>query len=67
MGNLASTYCGVGKYADAEKLQIKVLDMRNRHLGEDHLDTIWAMGNLASIHRSLGKYAGAEKLEIKLL
>jgi hypothetical protein len=35
------------KYADAEKLEIKVLDMRNRLLGEDHPDTITAMDNLA--------------------
>jgi tetratricopeptide (TPR) repeat protein len=62
MGNLASTYESLGKYADAQKLKIKVLDMRNRLLGEDHPDTIEAMSNLAITYESLGKYADAEKL-----
>jgi len=32
MGSLAATYGSLGKYADAEKLQIHVLDMRNNYL-----------------------------------
>jgi tetratricopeptide (TPR) repeat protein len=64
MGDLAITYMNLGKYADAEKLQIKVL---NRYLGEEHLNTFWAMGNLASTYESLGKYADAEKVQIQAL
>ena len=33
MNNLANTYWNLRKYADAEKLGIKVLDMTNRLLG----------------------------------
>jgi len=65
MGNLSGTYWSLGKYADAEKLGIKVLDMGNRLLEEDHPDT--TMGNLANTYGSLGKYADAETLQIKVL
>lgn len=46
MNNLARTYYGLEKYADAEKLQINVINARVRVLGEEHPDTISAMGNL---------------------
>ena len=67
MCNLANTYGRLGKYADAEKLQIKVLDMRNRLLGEAHPDTISSMGDLAAIYGGLEKYVDAEKLPVKVL
>jgi tetratricopeptide (TPR) repeat protein len=67
MGNLAITYESLGKYADAEKLQIQVLDMRSRLLGEEHPDTISAMNNLANTYESLEKYEDAEKLKIQVL
>jgi hypothetical protein len=54
-------------YIEAEKLQIQVLDARNRILGVEHPDTILTMGNLASTYRELGKYTEAEKLEIQVL
>ena len=67
MGNLANTFWSLTKYADAEKLHIKVLDLSNRLLGEEHLHTITAMNNLANTYDSLEKYADAEKLKIKVL
>ena len=67
MGNLAITYQSLGKYADAEKLQIKVLDLRNRLLGEEHPDTILAMGGLAITYHRLGKYADAARLEVQVV
>ena len=67
MGNLPSTYGSLGKYTEAEKLKIQVLDARNRILGVEHPDTIRAMANLASTYYSLGKYTEAEKLEIQVL
>ena len=60
-------YRSVGKYADAEMFEIKVLDVRNRLLGGEHLHTILAMGNLAKAYRSLGKDVDAEMLERKVL
>ncbi|KIJ99879.1 hypothetical protein K443DRAFT_8078 [Laccaria amethystina LaAM-08-1] len=67
MANLASTYWNLGKYAEAEKLGIQVLDARNRILGVEHPDTIRAMGNLALIYYDLRNYTEAEKLEIQVL
>ena len=56
-----------GYTKEAEILQIKVLDTRNRILGGEHPDTIKAMASLASTNRGLGKYTEAEKLEIQVL
>ena len=67
MKNLTVTYHNLRKYEDTEKLQIQVLDMRNRLLGEEHPDTISAMSNLAVTCKSLEKYADEEKLEIDVL
>ena len=66
MHNLAIAYHRQGKHSDAEKLQIEVVNIRNR-LGEEHSDTINAMGNLAVTYNCLGKHADAEELEIKAL
>jgi hypothetical protein len=60
MANLASTYGKLGKYTEAEKLEIQVLDARNRILGVEHPDTIHAMANLAFRYGNLGKYTGRE-------
>ena len=67
MENLASIYCDLGKYKEAEELEIQVLDARNRLLGEEHPATILAMGNLESTYSNLGKHTAAEKLNIQVL
>ena len=56
-----------GYSSEAKKLQFQVLELRNRVLGVEHPDTIWAMANLAVTYRHLGKYAEAEKLEMQVL
>ena len=56
-----------GYSKEAEVLEMKVLDTRNRILGAEHPDTIEAMANLALIYASLGKYAEAEKLQMQVL
>jgi tetratricopeptide (TPR) repeat protein len=66
MAHLAITYQYLGKYTEAEKLEIQVLDARNRILGVEHPDTITAMANLASTYLDLEKYTEAEKLEIQV-
>jgi hypothetical protein len=40
MANLAATYRNLGKYTEAEKLEMQVLDARNRILGVEHPHTI---------------------------
>jgi hypothetical protein len=56
-----------GYSKEAETLEIEVLDKRNKILGVEHPDTIFAMANLASTYRNLGKYTEAEKLEMQVL
>ena len=63
MAHLALTYGHLGKYTEAEQLEIQVLDARNRILGVEHPDTIKAMVNLALTCRSLRKSTEAETLE----
>ena len=65
MAQLAATYQCLGKYTKAEKLQIQVLDARNRILGVEHPHTINAMGHLAVTYQNLGKYTKAEKLAVQ--
>ena len=65
MGNLATTYQNLGKYTEAEKLEIQVLDARRRILGVEHPHTILAMDNLAATLKCLGKYTEAEQLVIQ--
>jgi len=67
MGSLAITYDNLGNYADAEKLQIQVLNMRNRLLGEEHPHTITAMENLARTYHNSKKLKDAEQLEIQVV
>jgi len=56
-----------GYSSEAEKLEIQVLNARNKTLGEEHPDTISAKENLASTYSGLGKYTEAEKLKIQVL
>ena len=49
MNNLAITHGILGQYADAKKLQIKVVDKRTRIFGEGHPDTIEAVALLTAI------------------
>ena len=56
-----------GYFKEAETLQNKVLETRNKILGVEHLNTIRAMVSLASTNRDLGKYTKAEELDIQVL
>ena len=67
MGNLASTYQHQGKWDEAEKLQIEVMNARQAKLGSDHLDTLISMGDLAWTYQSQGRWDEAEKLQIEVM
>ena len=43
----------LGKYTEAEKLEMQVLDARNRILGMEHPDTINAIADLAATYGEL--------------
>jgi CHAT domain-containing protein len=51
-----------GHYADALPLLKRSLDIRRRHLGEDHPETITTLNDLAFFMSQSGQYAAAEPL-----
>ncbi|KAK6429383.1 hypothetical protein LTR95_014469 [Oleoguttula sp. CCFEE 5521] len=67
MSDLALTYRDQGRWKEAEKLQVKVLEARRRVLGEEHVDTLRSMHNLASTYWDQGRRNEAEELQVKVL
>ena len=49
MNNLAITYMDLGKYADAARLRLHVVNARKKILGEEHPKTVEAVELLAEI------------------
>lgn len=62
MMNLASLYFKMKRYADAESLTIKALDIYKRILSEDHPEVARAKNNLGDLYSATGQYAKAERL-----
>jgi non-specific serine/threonine protein kinase/serine/threonine-protein kinase len=67
MSNLAMLYRDQGKYAQAEPLSIKVIEVQRRTLGEEHPDTLLSMNSLGVLYRDQRKFAQAEPLSTKVL
>ena len=65
--NIASTYWNQGRWNEAEKLQVQVMDMRKKLLGEEHPLTLTSMANLASTYQNQGRWNEAEKLELEVM
>ena len=64
---LAETLRTTGRWEEAEKLEIDVLEQRQRIIGMDHTDTLNAAANLARTYQSRGRWAEAEKLRVDVL
>ena len=60
MDALASLYWRQGKYAQAEPIRARVVELQRRVLGEEHPATLTSMNNLALLASYQGKYAEAE-------
>ena len=56
-----------GHWKEAEEIRSKVVAMRRKLLGAEHLGTLTAMYNLASIHVNLGQLTKAEHLLVPLV
>jgi len=54
MHMLATAYSEQGRWAEAEELQMQVIEARNRVLGVEHPDTLLSMPLLAHIYKSQG-------------
>jgi tetratricopeptide (TPR) repeat protein len=59
---LAELYRSQGRYAEAEPLYRRALQITEQQLGAEHPDTATSLNNLAGLYRSQGRYAEAEPL-----
>ena len=64
MANLAATYQNQGRWNEAEKLQVQVIETRKRVLGDEHPSTLTSIANLASTYWNQGRWNEVEKLEV---
>ncbi|KIM20144.1 hypothetical protein M408DRAFT_334121, partial [Serendipita vermifera MAFF 305830] len=64
---LALNYTDQGRWAEAEKLQIDIVEQRRNILGTDHLDTIRAVSYLADTYFYQSRWTEAEKLYLGVL
>ncbi|KAJ7700632.1 P-loop containing nucleoside triphosphate hydrolase protein [Mycena metata] len=67
MGNLSSSYSGLGEHQKAKELQGIVLEKRKRLLGENHPDTLHTMARLAISYSELGEHQKAKELQVLVL
>lgn len=59
MANLMLTFWNQGRWDEAEKLEVEVMETSKTKLGADHSDTLNRMANLAFTWRSQGRHADA--------
>ncbi len=62
LNNLAELYKTQGRYAEAEPLLERVLEIDEKSLGPEHPDVAISLNNLASLYDDQGRYAEAEPL-----
>ena len=56
-----------GRYNEAEELEVQVVEMSKRGLGDEHRYTLTRMGNLASTYRKQGRWKEAEVLFVQVM
>ncbi|KAL9591591.1 MAG: hypothetical protein Q9179_007568 [Wetmoreana sp. 5 TL-2023] len=56
-----------GSYDDAEQMNRRALDSREKMLGKEHPNTLTSVSNLASVLRCQGKYEEAEQMNRRAL
>lgn len=59
MTNLTSTFGNQGRWEEAEKLELQVMETRKAKLGEDHPSTLTSMANLAFTWKSTDRNSDA--------
>ncbi|KAL2798841.1 violaceus kinesin [Aspergillus keveii] len=67
MADLAWAYRGLGRWIEAEELEIRVLETRKQILGPEHYKTLFAIRNLAFTWSRLGKWQDAEAMREQVL
>jgi tetratricopeptide (TPR) repeat protein len=56
-----------GQYKRAEELQVQVMQITKRVLGDEHPSTLTSMGNLALTYESQGRWKDAEELQVQVM
>ena len=64
---LASIYCFEGRWEEAERLFVQVMETCKTKLGVDHPNTLTSMANLASTFWNQGRWKEAEQLEVQVM
>ncbi|KAK4193988.1 Tetratricopeptide repeat-domain-containing protein [Triangularia verruculosa] len=64
---LGLIYYDEGRWEEAEKLFVQVMETRKTKLGADHPDTLTSMANLASTYSNQGRWEEAEKLFMQVM
>ncbi|MFM7425444.1 MAG: tetratricopeptide repeat protein [Elainella sp.] len=67
LNNLAGLYRAQGRYAEAEPLLLRALDITEQQLGAGHPHVARGLNNLAELYRAQGRYAEAELLHLRAL
>ena len=67
MENLAVSYWNLGRWNEAEKLQVQVMEMRKKLLGPEHPSTTTNMANLAITYQNQGRWNEAEELQVQVM
>ena len=62
MSSLASSYRNQGRWTEAEKLEVQVMETRKRVLGEEHPSTLTSMNNLAHTYKVMDRHDEAVEL-----
>ncbi|KAK3328706.1 hypothetical protein B0H66DRAFT_596327 [Apodospora peruviana] len=60
-------YYDEGRWSEAEKLFMQVMETRKTKLGADHLDMLTSIANLASTFWNQGRWEEAEKLFVQVM
>jgi len=56
-----------GRWKEAESLEVQVMEMRKRVVGEEHPGTLRIMGNLTTAYRNQGRWEETEELEKQMM
>src|SRR3984957_8106013 len=64
---LEHVYMDGGRWKEAEKLSVLVMETRKQVLGEEHPDTLMSMNNLASTYWNQGRSKEAEVLQVSVM
>ena len=63
---IARGYTGLGRWHEAEQMQLEILQARERTLGAEDIQTLYSKGALAEIHRNQSRFQEAQELQMQI-